>query len=286
MKKTVFTLAFCAIAAIASAQGTEGKANPWPWDFPKAVSIEAEPGQKVLSCYMHYNDAVKKGEEMFKNTMIFYSSNMEKVGGETSLLGDYGDEFEVPNALIIPLDKQAKAKKGDIVLTWWQSGSGMQRAIVIDDSTPTEPVVCYLDLSGWPDDPNSPKLEEKRKGEQLKPGTFNVIKSGKWQSGDQVAYHSKGEWNAGRIIHVDGDKILVSGFASYIDATTKDRVKVIPFKEKIKEGDQVSVVWVGMYRPGYVVVKVDDKYGRIYVKKEDSDRIECKSVAEVTKVLN
>jgi len=48
----------------------------------------------------------------------------------------------------------------------------------------------------------------------------------------------------------------------------------------------VSVVWLRYYRPGYVVTKVDDEAGHIYVKKEGSDRVECKSIAEVTKVLN
>lgn len=273
------------VTAVAAQESNDQNENVWPWDFPQSVPLQAEMGQLALSCYGHYFDCVKEGKGMKDKVMIFYKTNVEKVGQDKTILADYGEETEVPNALIIPLDKNAKAKKGDIVLTWWQSGSGMQRAIVVDDSTPTEPVVCYLDLS-WPDNPESPELEKKRKGEQLKPSTFSVLKGGKWQSGEQVAYRANGEWNAGKLIHTAGDKVLVSVFASYVEATTKDRVKLIPFKEKIKVGDKVSVVWLRYYRPGYVVTKVDDEAGHIYVKKEGSDRVECKSIAEVTKVLN
>ena len=34
----------------------------WPWDFPQGVKIEAEPGQKVLSCESFYFDDLKKGD--------------------------------------------------------------------------------------------------------------------------------------------------------------------------------------------------------------------------------
>lgn len=279
-KMTVVALGLLAAASM----NAQEVADTWPWDFPQEVKIKAEPGQTVLSCYGHYFDAVKEGASLHNNVLIFYKSMMKKVGDGKSILDDWGKDIEVPNALIIPLDKNAKAKKGDIVLTWWQSGSGMQRAIVVDDSTPTEPKVCYLDTH-WPDNPDSPTLEQKRQGEKLKPGTFTVLKGGKWQSGEQVAYFANDEWNAGRIIHVEGNKVLLSIFASYIEATTKDRIKFIPFKEKFKVGDKVSVVWLRYYRPGYTVVKVDEAIGRVYVQADGKSNIESKSIAEVTKVL-
>ena len=284
MRTATLALAFATTIAVSAQEAAKQAADPWPWDFPQSVPLQAETGQLALSCYGHYFDAVEKGQKMIDNTMIFYKTTIEKVGADKTIVDDWGKEREVPNALIIPLAKNAKAKKGDIVLTWWQSGSGMQRAIVVDDSNPAQPYVCYLDKS-WPDNPDDPKLADMRKGEQLKPGTFTVLKGGKWESGEQVAYHKNGEWHAGRLVHVDGDKVLVSVFASYIDATTKDRAKLIPFKEKIKVGDKVSVVWLRYYRPGYTVIKVDEATGHVYVKKDGSDRVECKSIAEVTKVL-
>ena len=283
--KTKFMTAI-AVALAMSATAVAQEANSaWPWDFPQSVPLTAETGQNVLSCYGHYFDAVEEGKSLIDNVQIFYNTTIEQVGKDKSLLASWQKEVEVPNALIIPLDRKGKAKKGDVVLTWWQSGSGMQRAKVIDDSDPTQPWVCYLDTS-WPNDPDSPKAAEKRKGEQLKPGTFTVLKGGKWQSGEQVAYRANGKWNQGRIIHTDGDKVLLSVFASYIEATTKSRCKLIPFKEKFKPGDKVSVVWIREYRPGYTVVKADEQSGRVYVKQDGKDKIECKSIVEVTKMLN
>lgn len=284
MKRIVSCLFAFTIALGAMAQESENDPKVWPWDFPQAVKISGQTGQLALSCYSAYFDLVEKGEGFDNKVMIFYKTTIEKVGKEKTLVSDFHKDTEVPNALVIPLDKTAKAKKGDVVLTWWQTGSGMQRAIVVDDTNPTEPVVCYLDQN-WPDNPDASKVAEKQKGEPLKPGTFNVVKGGKWEPGEQVAYHDKGEWCYGRLVHTDGDKVLLSVFASYLVSTTKDRCKLIPFKEKIKVGDKVSGIFVRYYRPGFTVVKVDNDHGRVWVKKDGSDRTQCFSIAEVTKVL-
>ena len=256
----------------------------WPWDFPKRVKLKMEVGQTVLSPFTYYPSSVEKGEPLRNAILIFYDTTVKEVGEEKSVLNKYGGVEEMPNALIIPLPKSAKAKKGDVVLTWWQSGSGLQRAVVVDDKNPKEPKVCYLDMS-WPDNPDSPKLEEKRKGESLKEGTFAVLKDGQWQSGAQLAIKKDNDWLKGTLIHVEGDKVLVLGFASKIEAYNKADVRLIPFKEKIKVGDKVWASWVNSYRPGYVVTAVDNQTGHVFVKRENSNSIESKSIADVTKVL-
>ena len=132
---------------------------------------------------------------------------------------------------------------------------------------------------------DSPKLEEKRKGEQLKPGSFAVLRDGQWQSGAQVAIKKDKEWLKGTLIHVAGNKVLVLGFGSKIEAYDKADVRIIPFKEKIKVGDKVWATWVNEYRPGYVVTAVDNLTGHVYVKREGRSSVESKSFADVTKVL-
>lgn len=258
--------------------------DAWPWDFPQSVRLKMDAGQVVLSPYTYYPSSVEKGEPLRQAVLIFYDTTVKEVGEEKTILNNYGKVVEMPNALIIPLPKKAKAKKGDVVLTWWQSGSGLQRAIVVDDSKPQEPKVCYLDLT-WPDNPESPKLEEKRKGESLKPGSFGVLKDNQWQSGAQVAIRKDNEWLKGMLIHEDGDKVLVLGFGSKIEAYDKADVRIIPFKEKIKVGDKVWASWVNTYRPDYVVTEVDNLTGHVYVKREGRGSIESKSITEVTKVL-
>lgn len=278
--KTILCLMALTIVMPATAQDD----NAWPWDFPQDVKLKMEVGQTVLSPFTYYPSSVEKGEPLREAVLIFYDTTVKEVGEEKSVLNNYGEVVEMPNALIIPLPKSAKAKKGDVVLTWWQSGSGLERAVVVDDKNPEEPKVCYLDLR-WPDNPNSPTLEEKRKGESLKPGTFAVLKDGKWQSGAQVAIKKDKEWLKGTLIHVEGDRVLVLGFGSKIEAYDKADVRLIPFKEKIKVGDKVWATWVNTYRPGYVVTAVDDLTGHVFVKGENSSSVESKSIAEVTKVL-
>ena len=262
----------------------ENDYNAWPWDFPQDVKLKLEVGQPVLSPYTYYPSTVEKGEPLPKAVLIFYDATVKEVGEEKTKLDKFNGEVEMPNALIIPLPKKAKAKKGDVVLTWWQSGSGMQRAIVVDDSNPQEPKVCYFDLT-WPDNPESQKLEEKRKGEQLKPGSFAVLKNGQWQSGAQLAIRKGNDWLKGTLIHVEGNKVLVLGFGSKIEAYNKADVRLVPFKEKIKVGDKVWASWVSEYRPGYVVTAVDDLTGHVYVQREGKGSVESKSLADVTKIL-
>ena len=256
----------------------------WPWDFPQGVKIEAEPGQTILSCEGMYFDKVAKKEDLNKAVLIWYTRTMEQVGAEKSDVGR-NDKQLVPNALIIPILKGQKAKKGDILLTWWQSGSGLDRAIVVDASNPAEPVAVYLDRY-WRSDPNDPKNKELAQGEKRKPSSFNVLKDGEWQSGATVAYRAEGEWKVGTLMHIEGDKVLLSVFSSKLYATTKDLCKLIPFKEKIKKGDKVWATFVDGFRPNYIVKEIDAKAGHVWVAREGSTSMDCKSIAEVTKVLD
>ena len=267
----------------AAAEQTEATAgvNPFPWDFPQNVKIEAEPDQLVLAPYTFYPRAIKEGEDLNEKILIFYHTNMAEVGETKSKLK--GD-VEVPNSLIIPLDKDGQAKKGDILLTWWQNGSGLKRAIVKDASNPAEPVVDYLDMS-YSDDPEKPGSAQRNADKQLKPGSFNVITDGEWQSGAQVACKSeRGKWDAGILIHEQDGKVLVLGFSDKVKAYNKADVKLIPFKETIKVGDMVYAKWVASYEDGYKVTKIDQNLGRIWVEKDG--KTEIKAFGEVTKTLN
>ena len=122
-------------------------------------------------------------------------------------------------------------------------------------------------------------------GEKLKPNTFNIIKDGEWQPGATVAYREDGQWKYGILMNVDGDKVLLSVFASHLTATTKNRCKLIPFNEKIKEGDKVSCVSSDCYESGYKVVKVDMEHGHVWVQYEGSSYTHCYGLPIVTKVL-
>ena len=112
----------------------------WPWDFPQGIKIEAEPGQKILTCQSFYFDKVKSNDDLTKSVLIWYDREMEQVGAEKSDIGR-SDKQLVPNALIIPLKKGQKAKKGDVVLTsvdgakvnrMWRTNGGVQYLQVLN----------------------------------------------------------------------------------------------------------------------------------------------------------
>lgn len=282
-KRIVIAAAMMAAFSIqASAQATDPKV--WAWDFPMNMEINAEAGQQALTCQMHYFQEVKEGQGLLKKTMIWYDTKIDAPGKEKTVIDEYGKKIEVPNALIIPLAKEAKVKKGDILLTHSKYHE-RQRAIVIDVPLPNEPVVCFLD-DRWPDKVDSSSLPEKLKGEQLKPGSYNVIKDGNFVSGAQVAYRRDGEWKFGVIMQISGDKMLVCGFASRLDCVSKSDCKLIPFKEKIKKGDRVRCIDLDRYEDGYTVVQVDMEHGHIWTQADGSTYTHCFGLGDVTKVLD
>lgn len=269
-------------SANASASATSTAVDAFPWDFPQDVIIEAEPGQLVLAPYTSYPSAIKDGDDLNKAVLIFYKTTFEKGDKTSSALGS--EKAQIPNALIIPLKKGEKAKVGDILLTWWQGGSGMQRAIVLDASNPEQPKVNFLDLSfdrGSQADKES--MGEKFGNKELEPNSFQIVPDGEWVPGAQVACRADGDWEAGTLIREQGGKVLVSGFASHVKAYDKNDCKLIPFNEDIKVGDMVHAVFVDGYDDGYKVTAVDKKAGTVTCEKNGRSKVYTKP--NVTKVL-
>ena len=188
----------------------------------------------------------------------------------------------MPNSLIILLPKGKKVKVGDVLLTWWQSGSGMKRAIVTDASDPEAPKVEYLDLD-YSDDPDKPSMASKYKNEQLKASSFDILEDGKWQPEATIAAFDRDEWKECILIHATDDKVLALAFADKIYAFDRSACKLIPIKQDIKVGDNVMAVWVGGFKEGYKVTKIDRKIGRVWVEKEGKEKIV--SILQVVKSL-
>lgn len=250
----------------------------FPYDFPKAGTT-AKKGEKVLvPSYNWLVDAMQKGAD--KTTMIWYAQTMEEPGEEMSSVKFMSDVKKVPNAYIVPIPAGQTAQKGDILLTWWQSGSGLQRAIVTDAADPKAPTVRYLDL-----DYNNPAKSRDGKTtigqmeEQLKPDTFVVIKN-EMEPGTSVAIGS--DMKNGQVIRVEGDKIFVLLFAGKTGVFPKSDAKAIPIKPNVKAGDKVKAVRYGGFKDG-TVSKVDENIGRVWVKFENAPEDEVIAFGDVLK---
>lgn len=250
-------------------------------DFP-AVETTAKAGEVVLvPSYNWLQEANVEGPD--KVTMIWYSAKMvtpDKELSEVEFTG--GKKNKVPNGYIVAIPAGGTAKAGDILLTWWQSGSGMSRAIVTDASTPTEPVVRYLDIEyDNPAKSGDGKTTIGQMDEKLKPNSFVKI-GAPFDPGTMVAIQDGAEQKPAQVIRVAGDKVFVNGFAGSIAVVDKSRCTPFPLVSAAKPGDKVKAVWVSSLKEG-TVTKVDPKIGRVFIKFDVDGKEKAVSFGEVMK---
>lgn len=238
----------------------DGKIDPFK-GFPNDA-ITAKVGDYVLTPSENWQkDATEKGPE--KVTFIYYSQTIAEVGNEYSKIDFLSSKgVEIPNYMIIPIKSGQTAKKGDIILTWWQSGSGMKRAIVTDASNPSEPMVNYIDISWTNPAKNNEGVGIGQQTEKIKANSFHVINN-IWEAGTSVAVKDGGSYKQATVVKVSGDKVLTIGFAGVMKVYAKADCTPIPIIPNVKAGDQVQVPWVGTFK-NTKVQKVDAKNGRVW----------------------
>ncbi len=246
------------------------EAGMTPFDFPK-VDIQASKGDYVLiPGYKMWQNSLAD-EDPTKETYIFYTGKMLNTGDvESEIEFTFDGNQKMPNSMMIPIPAGQTAEVGDIVLTWWQTGSAMQRAIVTDASNPKEPVVRYLDLKY--DNPSKDSESGKSIGQTdypLKPNSFVKITDG-WQAGNMIAAKDGDKMNSVQIIREAEGKVLTLGFAGKIKVYNKSDCTPVPIIPDLKKGDKVQAVFVGGFGE-YEVSKVDKKIGRVFVKQFDKD---------------
>lgn len=241
-----------------------------PWDFP-TVAITSEPGDHVLCPSWGMYQSIFEEDVPADQTLIFYNAKMSAAGEiESDVEFLFDGVQKMPNSLLINIPKGQTAAVGDIVLTWWQTGSGMQRAIVTDASDPKSPKVRYLDLSY--DNPAMDNESGKSIGAteyKLAPDTFVKI-TDDWQEGNMIAVKSDWGYENAQIVKISGDKVLTIGFAGKMKVYSKADCKIIPRVPDVKAGDKVYAVTSVSFSEAEVV-KVDKKLGVVFVKANGSE---------------
>ncbi|HNQ67456.1 MAG TPA: hypothetical protein PKN32_03690 [Bacteroidales bacterium] len=245
----------------------DGKVDPFK-DFPKD-KIVSQAGDYVLTPSLTWQvNATKEGPE--SQTFIFYSAKMSEPGDKYSVIDfTFDDDTEIPNYMIIPIKSGESAKVGDIVLTWWQSGSGMKRAIVTNASDPTAPEVNYIDISWTNPATNKDGVGIGQMSEKIGANTFHVLKN-KWEPGTSVAVKKDGGYILATIVKVSGNKVLTIGWAGAMKIYDKADCVALDIKPNVKAGDDVQAPWVGKF-VNTKVVKVDAKFGRVWCDDPYSD---------------
>lgn len=235
---------------------TDVEADPtaMPLDFPSST-LEAEVDDYVLApTRAALDEAATEGVDNV--TFIYYMAEVAEVGETASVLTEINEEVTIPNGVIIPIPAGQTAAVGDTVLTWWQSGSGLTRAYVVEGGTATEPMVSYLDVGTLGED----------EPEQLIADSFVVI-TDPWQAGTSIAVKNGSEFDHYQVLKVSGDQVLVSGFAGSLEVVSKTDAVTMPLKPVVSVGDTVSVPFIGSYSEG-TVTAVDDVNGTVDVEVE------------------
>jgi hypothetical protein len=235
---------------------------PFP-DFPK-VETTAKAGEYVLvPSYNWLQDAADKGAD--STSFIWYVQKMAAPDQENSEVQFMQERKKVPNAYIVAIAPGQKAKVGDIVLTWWQTGSGMQRAIVVDDKEPATPIVRYLDI----DYDNPAKSRDNvttigKMNEKIVPDSFVKLKE--WDAGTTVAVQDGANLKKAVVIRVAGDKVLVKETTGKLKVYPKSQCKPVAVVPNVKAGDRVKAPKYGQNFDHATVSRTDAKIGRVFVK--------------------
>lgn len=233
-----------------------------PFDYP-TVATTAVAGDYVLAPSRTFvDDAFAETT----STFVFYSRTMVEPGAVESTIDEIFEEVTMPNSLIIPLPSGATAAEGDVLLTWWQSGSGMQRAFVVDASTPTEPVVRYIDIDLDNPATNIDGVPYAEAEEALEADSFTVL-SEEFAPGSAVAVLEDGEYEHYQVINDNGSQLLLTGFAGRMAVADKADAVALPIIPTVAEGDSVKFPLFGSMSEG-TVTRVDSAVGRVYVEYE------------------
>jgi hypothetical protein len=259
--------------ASASATATPGAETPRsalkPGEIPfngfPPVNTTALADEVVLApSYNWIQDAATKGPD--KVTFVWYNQKMVAPGEvESEVEFLQPGKAKIPNAYIIPIPAAQTVKTGDIVLTWWQSGSGMNRAIVVESAEPMQPTVRYLDIA-YDNPAKSPdgKTTIGQMDEKLKPNSFVRLTS-PWEPGTTLAVNDGASRKPVQVIRVAGEKILTLSPAGSLKVYDKANVTPVPIRPNVQAGDKVKAPQYGAFADA-TVTRVDARNGRVFVK--------------------
>lgn len=235
--------------------------NPFP-GFPDTTTT-AKAGEYVLTpSYNWLVEARDKGAD--KVTFIFYTSKLREPGATHSRVESFGTVSLIPNYMLIPLAAGGRARAGDIVLSWWQTGSGMKRCYVVKADNEATPEVVYLDID-WTNPARGRDGKPLAQSvDKLKADSF-VKLTDAFAPGTTVAApgtRRAGQWDKWNVITASGGKVLALGFAGRMAILEKSACRPLPVKPRVSPGDTVQVPFVGTFVQGRVL-KVDPAFGRV-----------------------
>ena len=180
---------------------------------------------------------------------VFYPRKVLKNEGNKIFVDEYGDTAIVPASLVIDLQKNKKVVKGNIVLTWWQKATGMQRAVVLNHDSSTAPIVYYLDNMT---SPSKNKQQFLLNIDTLMPNSFRIVDYDSVCPGRAFATNDdKKQFYV--VINSSGDSVLGLSWAGTLKLFDKDNCIFASPPDSIDTGQMVFIPYVGNYHPAEIL---------------------------------
>lgn len=243
----------------ARAARTQRAPDSLPFEWPNAP-LAARPGAFVLAPLRPWLDAaLDSGVE--RAAFAYFSGTLVEAGPTSSKVKSAGGvSARLPNALVIALRPGESARVGDLLLTSFASGSGLQRAYVVGGSA-TAPRVRYVDLP-W-DDPTG----WAQRDDTLSENGFQRLE----RAGEVGATVACTETATGTrrlrfvVVAVDDQRYLGLGFGGALRVLPRAQCEALPVTLKLAAGAAVRVPVAGELTPARVVA-VDSDVGRVRVE--------------------
>ncbi len=195
------------------------------------------PSRKFVEDYTKSKDSA--------NVLVLYPQILEKLGPEKSLVEYYDTVLAVNDEFLIPLPDGQPAHKGDFVVTWWQSGTGMQRAYIIEATDSLHPYARYVDFDWFGQDGYDTLVE------RLNRNTFRVITK-PLDPGSSIAVKKGTLYNFYKVISSFKDSIVAVDWSGKLAYFRKDSVLPNAVHKQLEIGQQVWIPVFGVYTRGFV----------------------------------
>jgi hypothetical protein len=240
-----------------SASAPRLRAYPDPFAFP-ARGLAVAPGTSVLAPSPGtLRASTQAGLEPI--TLAYTLASLEKAGDVSSELEWLTEQRgSVPNALIIPLTPQGRARRGEVVVTSGVSGSGLERAIVTSDGESATPSVRSLDVPFDRAVTAAPRV--------LASGSYRVV-ADTGDVGTTLACEASDGFEPYVLAASVAGRWLGVGFAGRARVLEPNRCRLLPVAVSPRLGTRVSFPLAGRFVTGDVV-GVDLTVGRIRVNHE------------------
>lgn len=251
-----------ALGAKTATPAATAKDAELPFDYP-AVPTTARPGDPVLAPPARWVDNART-DGISSQSFVYFAGKMVAPGPVASVIEVAGGALEaLPNALILPLRRGERAAPGDLLLTSWASGTGMQRAIVVAGGTPESPRAAYLDL-----DYDHPSGVAKR-AEPLPPNRFHRLTEA-GAVGTSVRCDERGQDRHYVLVHRTPARWLGLGYGGRLRPLDPNRCRPLPLHPKIDAGS-VEIPLLGVFTP-VRVRSYDAEIGRVFVRYSVGDQ--------------